>query len=209
MLSIRHVWPFAVAVLLAGLLWTEIYYDTGSRLAPDLFYALGDGFFLISPIWLIFSSIYYLRLNRFPGDTFWSISVIGTLPLLSLPILFFAKMGEVGFLIISIIFPVGLFIFYSLRLRNKPQRMWIDYVKWGIVTGVICVPLVLSVLQEYKIIETMYPFGMRDETFGFICHMLILALFALNIYHLHLRQRQKMILRQEAQIGEIGREEIS
>ncbi len=202
----RLIWPFAVAIPLAGLFWSVVFLrEIESWVA--MYFTTGTVqyfFYAFNPVWFTFMAIYYLRLNRFPKDLFWIISLIGGIPVCSLIMTFVLKPEKYVELGALLIYPIAIAFFYSLRMVYKIHRNWIDYTKWLLIMVTNSLVPLLVFLDEYEFINLDFRFNLKGETFIFCAHMLLLGLFALNIYHLHLRQRAKMLMHQEAQIQEIG-----
>ena len=202
---IRHFWPLVVALLLGiGFWWVVL---TNFKLPPDspAFFATGFKIIMVflNPLSLLGISTHHLHQNRFPRDAFRIISLASILLIVSSGLCsFFFDGKKIATILAGLVFPIVIVSAYLYRFIHKHDRTWIDWTKLGGIGGCLGVYPLLVFLEEFHMLSI--PFKVFDKNPLIVLHILILSLLSLNLYHLHLRQQQKLLERQEARIGEIG-----
>ena len=120
-----YTWPFWTTVFLIGLRWSYEWWfypalrPNTSIIDLSIYADIKSILELIFIPWLWVVSIYYLRLNRFPGDVFKTIIGLAILPVIAILITllfintaFYENFLEGFFAFCALMYFVGLFVAY-------------------------------------------------------------------------------------------------
>ncbi len=197
----KYSWPFFISIILSVVWWAwVISTDEIKELAYIYLDAIDLIFVLGIWIWIIFVSIFYMRLHRFEGDFFWRL--IGIMIITPLFLSGLAYLGALtGKLYYSISMGCVATFFYLNRYFNKPQKppQWSDKAKIALV-------VLLIMLGCWQVIALVIDTPQIDQWAGLLINLLLLSLLVINLYDLQRRAQLAEIKELEYLIKRVGDE---
>lgn len=197
----KYSWPFFISVILSVVWWAwVISTDEIKELAYIYLDAIDLIFVLGIWIWIIFVSIFYMRLNRFEGDFFGQLLAMMVIVPLCLGGL--AYMGSVIVKVFLALTLGGITAFcYLNRYLGKPKedRHWSDKAKLAMV-------VLLIMLGCRQVITLVTDTPQIAPWAGLLINLLLLSLLVINLYDLQRRAQLAEIKELEYLIKRVGDE---